>query len=138
MDLKEGWEKKALIGVGVVVLIIIIYAYFVPYTGTPDKVIPTQTAPAQLVPVPFSQPTANNSTTNNSTNGTLLNSEQAKNIALNANPGYTASSVTQQNVQINGTSYNVWKVDISKTNPVSKLTVYVDAVSGRILQTITV
>jgi hypothetical protein len=137
MDLKEGWEKKALIGVGVVVLIIIIYAYFVPYTGTPDEVLPTETAPVQTVPVPFSQPTANNTTTNNSTNGTLLNSEQAKNIALNANPGYIAGSVTQQNIQINGTSYTVWKVDISKTNPPSKLSVIVDAASGRILQTTT-
>jgi hypothetical protein len=135
MDLKEGWEKKALIGVGVVILLIIIYAYFVPFTGTPDKVLPTQTAPAQIVPVPFAQPTANNTTANNSTNVTYLNSEQAKNIALNANPGYTAGSVTQQNVQINGTSYTTWKVELTKTNPSSKLTVIVDAVSGRILQT---
>ena len=38
MDLKEGWERKALIGVGVVVIIIIIYAYFVPFSGTPEPV----------------------------------------------------------------------------------------------------
>ncbi len=68
MDLKEGWEKKALIGVGVVVLIIIIYAYFVPFSGTPEPSLQTnQSTPAQVVPVPYVIPAANNSTYNNST-----------------------------------------------------------------------
>jgi hypothetical protein len=131
MDLKEGWEKKALIGVGVVVLLIIIYAYFVPFTGTPDKVVPTQTAPVQTVGVPFSQPTANNSTsnTNSTNNGTLLNAEQSKaiNIALANNPGYSAGTPIQ-----NGT--NVWIVPITKANSRS-YNVYVDVASGKIILT---
>ncbi len=138
MDLKDGWEKKALIGLGVVVLLIIIYAYFVPFSGKPDNNTSyTQPVPAQVVPVPFSQPTANNSTTNNSStiNGTFkLTSDQAKNIALNAYPGYTAGSITQGNIVINGTAYSVWIVAISQTNSPSK-TVFVDASSGKILQT---
>jgi len=132
MDLKEDWEKKALIGVGVVVLLIIIYAYFVPFTGTPDNVsIPTQTAPVQVVPIPFSQPTANNGTSNNSSsvNGTLLNAEQSKaiNIALSSNPGYSAGTPIK-----NGT--NVWIVPITKDNSPS-YNVYVDVASGKIIQT---
>ncbi len=57
MDLKEGWEKKALIGVGIVVLVIIAYAYFVPFSGTPDNITPQNTAtPSPVVPVQYSMP----------------------------------------------------------------------------------
>ena len=137
MDLKDGWEKKALIGLGVVVVLIIIYAYFVPFSGTPDNNTSyNQAVPAQVVPVPYSQPIINNSTSNStSINGSYnLTSDQAKNIALNANQGYTAGTITQGNIIINGTNYSVWIVAISQTNAPSK-TVFVDDDSGKILQT---
>jgi len=137
MDLKDGWEKKALIGLGVVVVLIIIYAYFVPFSGTPDNNTSyNQAVPAQVVPVPYSQPIINNSTSNStSINGSYnLTSDQAKNIALNANHGYTVATITQGNIVINGTTYSVWIVAISQTNAPSK-TVFVDAASGKILQT---
>ncbi len=141
MDLKDGWEKKALIGVAVLVVVIIFYIYFIPYYGTATTNNTTQntgqvtTSPA--VPIPYTQQGANsNSSSNNSTiSGNFsLNASQAQNIALNANQGYTAGTPTQGNVVINGTAYSVWIVPITKTNAQSK-TVYVDASSGSIVQT---
>jgi hypothetical protein len=135
MDLKEGWEKKALIGLGGVVFLIIIYAYVAPFSGTPDTNVSTnQAVPAQVVPVPFTQPAAINSTSNNSstTNGTLT-ADQARNITLSANQGYTAGSITRSNLVINGIVYPVWIVSI--TNSTTSKTVYVDAASGKIIQT---
>jgi hypothetical protein len=136
MDLKEGWEKKALIGVGIVVLIIIIYAYFIPFLGTPEPSIQTNevsTTPA--TPIPFAVPAVNNSTSNNSsTNGNFtLTADQAKNIALNAYPNYTIGTPTyQHNININGTFYSAWVVPITLNN--TSKTVYIDN-SGTILQT---
>ncbi len=136
MDLKEGWEKKALIGVGVVVLIIIIYAYFVPFSGTPEpSTQPNQQTPVQVVPVPYVIPGSNNSTSNNSTNNGnfTLTAQQSQNIAHNAFPNYTIGTPSfQNNININGTVYSVWEVPIT-LNSTSK-TVYIDN-SGRIIQT---
>ncbi len=141
MDLKDGWEKKALIGVGVLVVVIIFYIYFIPYYGTPTTSNTTQNtsqvSPSPAVPIPYSQQIANNgSSSNNSTiSGNFsLSATQAQNIALNANQGYSAGTPTQGNVAINGTAYSVWIVPITKTNTQTK-TVYVDATSGSILQT---
>ena len=140
MDLKEGWEIKALIGVGVVVLLIIIYAYFVPFLGTPDtNTTQNQVTTTPVVPVPFSQPVNNNSTSNNNStvNGNFtITADQAIKIALNTNQGYSAGTTTQGNIIINGTTYSVWIVPINNpnANPPSK-TVFVDGVNGKILQT---
>ena len=134
MDLKEGWEKKALIGVGVVVLIIIIYAYFVPFSGTPEPSLQAnQSTPSQVVPVPYVIAAPNNSTSNNSntTGNFTLTADQAKNIAHNAFPDYTIGSPAFQN-NINGTLYSAWVIPITKNN--TSKTVYVDN-SGRIIQT---
>jgi len=130
MDLKEGWEKKALIGVGVVVLIIIIYAYFIPFTGTPDEIVPTQTGPVQTVPVPFSQPTANNTTANNSTN--LNTTSEIQKIVETAYPNANVGTPVYQNsININGTIYSAWEVPVTSGNTTFK--VYVDY-SGRIVK----
>lgn len=136
MDLKEGWEEKALIGVGIIVLIIIVYAYFVPFSGTPDNITQTnQQTPAQVVPVPYVIPAANNSTSNNSTNNgnSTLTVQQAQNIAHNAYPNYSIGTPSfQNNININGTTYSAWVVPIT-LNGTSK-TVYIDN-TGRIIQT---
>ncbi len=131
MDLKDGWEKKALIGVGVVVLVIIVYAYFVPFSGTPDNITPNNpTSPSPVVPVQYSMPASNNSNSNSSTN--VNNSASIINITRTAYPDYTIGTPAYQNsVSVNGTPYdNVWVVPITK--PGSSLTVYVDY-TGRIV-----
>lgn len=137
MDLKEGWEKKALIGVGVVVLVIIIYAYFIPFSGTPEPSLQSnQASSIPATPIPYSVPAVNNSTSNNSTtSGNLtLTADQAKNIAQDAFPNYTIGTPTfQNNIIINGSSYSVWVIPISQ-NSTSK-TLYIDN-SGAIVQII--
>jgi hypothetical protein len=138
MELKEGWEKKALIAVGVVVVIIVLYAYFNPFTGTSNNTTQSvQVTPTPAVPVPYLNPTTNNSTSNNSSTNTgnlTLTSAQAQNIALNANPGYSAGLTTQGTISINGINYSIWNVTINNPNSPSK-SVIVDSTSGRILQT---
>jgi len=135
MDLKEGWEKKALVAVGVVVLVIIIYAYFIPFSGTPEPSLqPNQASITPATPLPYSVPAANNSTSNNSTTSGnfTLTADQAKNIALNAFPNYTIGTPTfQNNININGTIYSAWVIPVT-LNSTSK-TVYIDD-SGAIIQ----
>ena len=135
MDLKDGWEKKALIGVGVVILIIIVYAYFIPFSGTPEPSLQSnQVTSTPVTPLPYSVPVVNNSTSNNSTTSGnfTLTADQAKNIALNAFPNYTIGTPTfQNNININGTIYSAWVIPIT-LNSTSK-TVYIDN-SGAIIQ----
>jgi hypothetical protein len=134
MDLKEGWEKKALIGVGIAVLAIIIYAYFVPFTGTPDPSLQTNptSPPSNPVPIPFMAPTVNNSSNNSTTGNFTLTADQAKNIAQNAYPNYNIGTpVFQNNININGTIHSAWVIPITLNN--TSKTVYVDN-SGSIIQ----
>ncbi|ADZ09400.1 hypothetical protein Metbo_1156 [Methanobacterium lacus] len=132
MDLKEGWEKKALIGLGAVVVIIILYSYFAPYTGTPDNITqPQVTSTGSVTPVTFVSPSNNNST-NSSLNGNFtITAAQAQQIATNANPGYTISSTNQANIAVNGTQYSAWILSLS--NGTASKTVYVNAANGNIL-----
>lgn len=132
MDLKEGWEKKALIGLGAVVVIIILYSYFAPYNGTPDNITqPQVTSTGSVTPVTFVSPSNNNST-NSSLNGNFtITAAQAQQIATNANPGYTISSTNQANIAVNGTQYSAWILSMS--NGTASKTVYVNAANGNIL-----
>lgn len=132
MDLKEGWEKKALIGLGAVVVIIILYSYFAPYNGTPDNITqPQVTSTGSVTPVTFVSPSNNNST-NSSLNGNFtITGAQAQQIATNANPGYTISSTNQANIAVNGTQYSAWILSMS--NGTASKTVYVNAANGNIL-----
>jgi len=138
-DLKDfwndGWEKKALIVMGVVVLIILVYA-FNPFqaksnlTGNNDSVV----APTTSIPT-----TAPNTDTVNSTNSTnttgnttfIINEDQAKKIALQGNTGYSASDPLQGTIVVNQTTVVVWVVPISKGS-ISK-TVYVDVNTGKVI-----
>lgn len=132
MDLKEGWEKKALIGLGTVVVIIILYSYFAPYNGTPDNITqPQVTSTGSVTPVTFVSPSNNNST-NSTLNGNFtITGAQAQQIAQNANPGYTISSTNQANIAVNGTQYSAWILSMS--NGTASKTVYVNAANGNIL-----
>jgi hypothetical protein len=135
MDLKEGWERKALIALGVIILIIIVYAYVNPFSGAPDNSTQqAQITPAQVTPLTYSTTSNNNSTGNNSTiNGNFtLSAAQAQSIAQNAFPGYSIGSPTQGNVVVNGTAHSVWIVSV-RNNTVSR-TLFVDASTGTIIQ----
>jgi hypothetical protein len=135
MDLKEGWERKALIALGAVIFIIIIYAYVNPFSGTADNSTQQlQISPTPATPLTYSTISSNNTTGNNSTiNGNFtVTSAQAQSIAQNAFPGYSIGSPTQGNVVVNGTAHSVWIVS-AKNSTVSK-TVFVDASSGTIIQ----
>jgi len=136
LDLKPGWEKKALIVVGIVILIIVIYA-FNPFYNNPD-VQAVQGQPTDT-PVTTSAPpavTSNNSTDNTTSNATgngtfQISADVAKNIALGANPGYTAGQPTQGNVTINSTAVSVWIVPLTQGSQSKK--VYVDSATGVIV-----
>lgn len=135
MDLKEGWERKALIALGVFIIIIIAYAYINPFSGTPDNSTQqVQISPVPATPLTYSTTANNNTTGNNSTisGNFTLTSSQAQSIAQNAFPGYNIGSPTQGNVVVNGTTHSVWIV--SATNQSVTKTVFVDASTGTILQ----
>ncbi len=133
MDLKEGWERKALIGLGIAFVIIILYAYFAPFGGTPDNTSQPQVTTGTVTPITFMSPTNNNTTTNSTLNGNFtLTAQQAQQIAQNANQGFTISSTTQANIAFNGTQHSVWI--LAMNNGTTSKTVYVDATSGTILQ----
>jgi len=134
MDLKEGWEKKALIGLGALLVIIILYAYFSPFNGTPDNTTqPQVTSTGTVTPVTFVSPTNNNTTNNNSSviGNFTITAAQAQDLAQKANQGYAISSTTQANININGMQYSVWNLTLTKDQ--STKTVYVDASNGNIL-----
>jgi hypothetical protein len=128
------WENKALIVVGVVVLVILVYA-FNPFqaktnlTENNDSVVP------QTTTVPTTTPTSSVDSSN-STNDTgnltyLISEEQAKKIALQGNVGYTAGGTLQGTIVVNDTTVVVWIVPISKGSITKNI--YVDVNSGKII-----
>lgn len=135
LDLGPEWEKKALIAVGVIVFVIIIYA-FNPFHSDPNMQV-VQGQPTDTQPVTSAPPavTSNNSTnTTNTTvgNGTFqISADVAKNIAAGANPGFTAGAPTQGNVTINNTVTQVWIVPLTQ-GAISKK-IYVDLSTGNIV-----
>ncbi len=137
IDLGDGWEKKALIVVAVVVFILVAYAYN-PFQAKPNATVvndsyrPVSPAPASS-PVPSVSNDSNNSTDNGENNTFLISAEQAKKIALNDNPGYSASEPMHGTIVLNQTTVVVWIVPISKRSQPSK-TVYVDVNTGKIVK----
>lgn len=134
MDFGDGWEKKALIIVGFIVLLIIIYAYnpFVPKANINASNQTSYSSP--IIPMPYDQSSGNSSSNITNDNGTFqLSAEQAKNIAIQARPGYNAGDPVQETIVIDGITIAVWKVPITKTGSTSK-TLYIDLTSGRIVK----
>ena len=135
MDLKPGWEKKALIIIGIIFIILVIYAYN-PFKSTPNVEIANQTTDAAVTtpapPVVISDNSTNNTSITNETNGTFqISADVAKNIASGANPGYTAGQPTQGNVTINNSVFSVWIVPITQASISKKI--YVDISTGTII-----
>lgn len=139
MDLQPGWEKKALIVLAVITIIVVVYAYG-PFKGDAKAEIINNTsevpAPAPAPPSPVV--TTNNSTSNitnvnitGGNNGTYqITADQAKKIA--EQPGFTAGQPTKGNVMINNNNIAVWIVPLMKGTIISKR-IYVDAATGIIV-----
>jgi hypothetical protein len=137
-DLPEGWEKKALIVVVVIVFIIAVYA-FNPFQPKANVTSDNLSSPAAPTIVPLPQPDSGNSSnissnSSNITNGTpsQITADQAKNIAVQSNPGYIAGQPTQGTVVVNSTTVAVWIVPITRSG--SSKTIYIDLTSGRIVK----
>ncbi|HNR25923.1 MAG TPA: PepSY domain-containing protein [Methanobacteriaceae archaeon] len=133
MDLPEEWEKKALIVVGIVVVIIVAYA-FNPFKSEPN--VTTNNESVNINPVtnmPFDQSSPNSTANTNETTNTTseLTMEQATNIAIQANPGYASGETSKETMVINGVTISVWRVTLTKSGSPSK-TLYINAISGKI------
>jgi hypothetical protein len=136
MDLKPGWEKKALIILSIVFIIIVIYAFNPFHSDSNVQEVQNQpvdtavTTPA--APVVTSNNSTDNNTVNTTNNGTFqISADVAKNIATGANPGYTAGQPTQGNVTINNSVFSVWIVPITQASISKKI--YVDISTGTII-----
>ncbi len=138
MDLGPGWEKKGLIIIVIITLIIVVYAYG-PFKGDSKAEVQNNTSQTP-VPAPISTPAVNNNVTNSTignvnvtggSNGTYqITSEQAKKIATQ--PGFTTGQPTKGNVMMNNNNIPVWIVPLMKGNVVVKR-VYVDGITGVIV-----
>jgi hypothetical protein len=132
MDLPQNWEKKALIIVGAVFIISVIYAMN-PFQSTPTNDTLNESSSTTIIPNPFPKITKSKNANNSSVNGTFnITAEQAKKIATQSRPGYTVGQPIQGNVVVNSTNYSVWIVPLSQNNVVSK-TIYIDANTGIIV-----
>ncbi len=130
-DLPDGWDRKALIIIGVVFIISVIYALH-PFQGAAPNDTGNVTTPTVTYTHPSPPQVVNNSTKNSTTNLTTnLTVDQAKNIALQSNPGYAVGQPVQGSVVVNNTSHNVWIIPLSQ-NGLSK-TIYIDVNTGLIV-----
>ena len=135
MDLEPGWEKKALIVLGIIFVIIAVYA-FNPFHSNSNVEIQNGTVDSGVItpaaPVATTGNSTANTTNNTTTNGTFqISADVAKNIASGAYPGYTAGQPTQGNVTINNTLYSVWIVPVTQASITKK--VYVDLSTGTVV-----
>ena len=132
MDLPENWEKIALILVGVIFIITVIYALN-PFQGTPDNTTLNQNSNPSIVPIPFPKDNKSTNNSTNTTNGTInITLDQAKTIAAQSSPGYEVGQPIPGTVTVNKTNYTVWIVPLTKPNTASK-TIYIDIKTGLIV-----
>ncbi len=135
MDLGDIWEKKALIALAVITIIIVIYAYN-PFEPTPDVKIQNDTVPTSPPQdnSSFNLTKSNNTTANNTTiedNATTpISKEDAKKKASQS--GYEVGDPKLGIIKINNTEYTAWIVPILKDNKIVK-EIYIDAITGKII-----
>ena len=140
LDLKPGWEKKALIILAVITVIVVVYAYG-PFNGNARAEVVNNTSEAPVTeptPVPSPEVATSNNSTSNITNVTTYGSngtyqitaDQAKKIATES--GFTAGEPTKGNIMVNNNNIAVWIVPLMKGSTVSKR-VYVDGATGVIV-----
>ena len=137
MDLEPGWEKKALIVLGIIFVIVAVYALnpFYSNSAVVDQNGSSADTPEVVMTSPPAATTGNstaNNTNNTTNNGTFqISADVAKNIAAGAYPGYTAGQPTQGNISINSTLYSVWIVPVTQASITKK--VYVDISTGTVV-----
>lgn len=133
MDLDLSWEKKALIGLGVIALIIVIYAYN-PLHSPGEVIVQNDTpAPQPLRTMPFTTTSSeSNNTTQTNTTSLNITSQQAKEIA--AETGLRTGEPASGSIKINNETISVWIVPLYKQNKLEK-EVYVNKVNGNIVAT---
>jgi hypothetical protein len=133
MDLDLTWEQKGLIGVGVVVLVILIYAYG-PFTPSTDVIENNNTTTIVAEPqlLPINTPANENSSNNNGSVSLNITSQKAKEIA--SLPGYRTGNPSTGSIIINNETVFVWIVPLYQNNILAK-DVYVDKSSGNIVAT---
>ncbi len=140
MELEPGWEKKALIILAVITIIIVIYAYG-PFKAETKAEIQNNTTensapmPAPTTPVNVSNNTTSTNITNVSvtsgSNGTyIITADQAKKIATQQ--GLTSGEPTKGNLMINNNNISIWIVPLMNGNILIKR-VYVDGSTGVIV-----
>lgn len=134
MDLPDDWEKKALIIIGAVFILTVIYAFnpFFQSAPTNNSTIEQPTGPSVI---PFPKKVKNNTTTNSTNSSFKITIEEAKKIAAQSNPGYTVGTPIQGSIVVNSTSYFVWIVPLTQENTASK-TIYIDANTGIIVMVV--
>ena len=129
------WEQKALLGLGVVTLIILIFVFGSFNNPSPTLNSTNQTyIPVTPQPVPVNPPTnGSNGSNNSSDNGNItITRDQAKEIAAEA--GYEVGEPTLENINVNDQSVQVWKVPLLRNDVIEK-EVYVDTTNGKIVAT---
>ncbi|TMS40481.1 MAG: PepSY domain-containing protein [Methanobacterium sp.] len=130
MDLPEDWEKKALLIIGAIFILTVIYS-FNPFVGNPNNnTMEQSTSQPTVVPFPSSE---KKNKTDNSTDQTEITEEDAKRIAGQAYPDYTIGTPSQGSINVNNTAYFVWIVPLTKDNTASK-TIYIDVDNGNIVK----
>jgi len=131
LDLDLTWEQKALIGVGVIVVIILIYAYG-PFNSTPEANVMNDTSVPVSNPqlLPVNSPSGNNSSNTNVT--VNITAQKAKEIA--ALQGYVTGTPAPGSIVINNQTVFVWIVPLSLNSKLAK-EVYVDKTNGNIVAT---
>lgn len=131
MDLPEDWEKKALLIIGAIFILTVIYS-FNPFVGNPNNNTTMEQSSNQPTVVPFPSSEKKNKT-DNSTDQTEITEEDAKRIADQAYPDYTIGTPSQGSINVNNTAYFVWIVPLTKDNTASK-TIYIDVDNGNIVK----
>ncbi|MEN4005835.1 MAG: PepSY domain-containing protein [Methanobacteriaceae archaeon] len=138
MDLKPGWERKALIILGVITVILTVYAHL-PFNGNARAAVINNVSVTEPAPAPAPKLNiSNNTTSNNITNVTSyignethgITAEQAKKIA--SKHGFTTGEPAKGNIMINNTNTAVWIVPLMKGTILSKR-IYVNAATGVII-----
>ncbi|HEY0196291.1 MAG TPA: PepSY domain-containing protein [Methanobacterium sp.] len=132
MDLPDNWEKKALIVVGFVFVLTVIYS-FNPFPATPTNNTTIEQSTSGPTVIPFPKKDKTNNTTDPTNNSSFkITEEDAKRIAGQSNPDYTVGTPMQGSINVNSTNYFVWIVSLTKDNEASK-TIYIDADTGNIV-----
>jgi len=125
-----SWEQRALIGIGVITLVVLLYAYN-PFAPRPSGNVTNDIAPAIAPqPVPVNDQSSNNSTNSTPEGNFTISKEQAKLIAKES--GYKTGDPRAGTIMINNQNVSVWIVPLYINDKMAK-EVYVNSITGVIV-----